>query len=208
MKLFVSALLMAVALPMAFGQEYEPPQQAQGWGAITMAPAQNGAPLSPQQQTALAQAKARAQAQAIFDRTNQVGCPLYLKSASVAPAAGLLPVGARNNGDGALHLHFRNQSGKAIRSASITAHLKVKTNVYALDARPLEVQLNFSGTTDLDKKTDQRTRIALPGHLYLFGVATVTLDQVTYADGTVWIADRGGNSCSVDGAGAQLLQAK
>jgi hypothetical protein len=84
----------------------------------------------------------------------------------------------------------------------------VKTDVYALDARPLEVQLNFSGTSDLDKEADQLTRITLPGHVYLFGVATVTLDQVTYADGTFWIADQSANTCKVGGLGERLLQAK
>jgi hypothetical protein len=194
MKLFVSVLLLAAA---------------------TVALAQNQAPaFNPQPDPAL-EAKIRAQAaqirvqlQSQMDWKNQTGCPLYLKSASVAPAAGLLPVGSRNSGDGALNLQFRNQSGKAIRSASITAHLKIKTNVYALDARPLEVQLSFSGTSDLDKEADQLTRITLPGHGYLFGVATVTLDQVTFADGSFWIADRGANSCSVGGAGTQRVLAQ
>jgi len=205
MKLFVSALLLAAA-PMAFAQN-QVPNQGVMTHFETLGPGQQ---LTPQQKSDLetAQAKGRAQAQAILDRMNQAGCPLYLKSASVAPAAGVLPVGMRNGGDGALNLHFRNQSGKAIRSATITAHLKVKTDVYALDARPLEVQLNFSGTSDLDKEADQLTRITLPGHVYLFGVATVTLDHVTYADGTFWIADQSANTCKVGGLGERLLQAK
>jgi hypothetical protein len=194
MKVLVSAFLLAAA-PVALAQNQAPA-------------------FNPQPDPAL-EAKIRAQAaqirvqlQSQMDWKNQTGCPLYLKSASVAPAAGLLPVGSRNSGDGALNLQFRNQSGKAIRSASITAHLKIKTNVYALDARPLEVQLSFSGTSDLDKEADQLTRITLPGHGYLFGVATVTLDQVTFADGSFWIADRGANSCSVGGAGTQRVLAQ
>jgi hypothetical protein len=195
MRLFVSALFLAAA-PLALAQNQAPVQSLQPDPAL--------------------QAKIRAQAgqiqvqfQTLMDLMSQTGCPLYLKSASVAPAAGLLPVGTRNNSDGALNLRFRNQSGKAIRSASITAHLKIKTNVYALDARPLEVQLSFSGTTDLDKDVDQLTRVALPGHVYLFGVATVTLDQVSFADGTFWIADHNAkNICKVSGLGEQLLQAK
>ncbi|MGC2618041.1 MAG: hypothetical protein WA414_03315 [Acidobacteriaceae bacterium] len=213
MKLFVSALIL-VAAPFALAQNQVPSQGVMGQ-FIALQPGQfvilpRGQQLTPQQKRDLeaAQAKARARAQGIFDQMNQVGCPLYLKSASVAPAAELLPVSMRNGGDGALNLQFRNQSGKAIRFATITAHLKVKTNVYALDARPLEVQLSFSGTRDLDKEADQLTHIALPGHVYLFGVMAVTLDQVTYADGTFWIADRGANSCKVGGLGEQLLQAK
>jgi hypothetical protein len=185
MKLFVSALFLAAA-PLALAQSapqnsQNTPRQIPLHGMNDLV-AHKASPVTPG------------------------GCPLQLTSASVAPAAGLLPVGTRSSGDGALDLHFRNQSGKAIRSASITAHLKVKTNVYALDARPLEVQLSFSGTTDLDKEVDQLTRIALPGHVYLFGVATVTLDQVTFADGTFWIADRNANTCSVGGLGERLAK--
>jgi hypothetical protein len=194
MKLFVSALLLAAA-PLALAQNQMPAFNPQPDPVLQ---------AKVQAQMTQAQAQLRAQ----MDKANQTGCPLYLKSASVAPVAGYLPVANRNNGDGALNLHFRNQSGKAIRSASITAHLKVKTNVYALDARPLEVQLSFSGTSDMDKKADQLARITLPGHAFLFGVATVTLDQVTFADGSFWIANRGVNTCSVGGAGTQRVLAR
>lgn len=142
-----------------------------------------------------------------MDRADQPSCPLMLTSAAVAPPAGVLPVAARTRGDGVLALHFRNQSGKAIQSAAITARLRVKTNVYALDATPLEMRLAFSGGSDPDKAVDQLTHIPLPSHVYLFGVARVTLDQVTFADGSVWSA-RGSNSCAVGGPGSLRVEAK
>ncbi|MGA7522637.1 MAG: hypothetical protein WBW84_09145 [Acidobacteriaceae bacterium] len=200
MKLLLSALLLA-AVPFAFGQEYEPQNQFQNQGVATMEPAQSGAALTPQQKNALemAQAKARAAMQATIDHMAQTGCPLYLESASVAPGAGYLPVTATNRQDGALDLRFRNQSGKAITSASITAQVNVKTNVYDLDAHALELRLTLAGTQDLDKTLDQMQHIALPRHVYLFGVARVTLDRVTYADGSVWTAPAS-NVCRTSGA--------
>src|ERR1700691_4461611 len=94
MKLFVSALLLAAA-PVALAQN--------------QAPAPNPDPALEAKIRAQA-AQIRGQLQTQMDLMSQTGCPLYLKSASVAPVAGFLPVGTRNSGDGALNLHFRNQS--------------------------------------------------------------------------------------------------
>ena len=187
MKLFLSALLLAAA-PLLL--------------------AQNQAP-SPSQQTAQ-----RADGPGILAdnlvahmaaRVDQTGCPLFLQSASVASAAGFLPVDARENGSGTLSLHFRNQSGKPIHAASITAHLRIKTDIYDLDAHPLDLRLTLSGTQDLDKTLDQFQRIVLPQHLYLFGVAQVTLDQVTFADGAVWTAAQTHTTCATTGAGTERI---
>jgi hypothetical protein len=177
-KLLVSALLLAAA-SAAFAQQ----------NAVKMVPGQDCAAVTPQQKRALEAA------QAVADRMSQAGCPLYLRSASVAPEGGYLPVTAKSRQDGALDLHFRNQSGKPIASASITARVSVKTNVYALDAHPLQLRLTLAGTQDLDKTLDQIQHIVLPPHVYLFGVARVTLDQVTFADGGVWTAAPRNNAC-------------
>jgi hypothetical protein len=192
-KLFVSALLLA-AVPAAFAQ------QNSGQAVIVTS---NGAAPTPQQKAALA--KAQAEAEAVGRIMNQTGCPLYMQSASVAPEGGYLPVTAQNRQDGALDLHFRNQSGKAITSASITARVNVKTNIYALDAHPLELRLALSGTQDLDKTLDQIQHIVLPQHVYLFGVAQVTLDQVTYGDGSVWTAEPRNNMCRTNGPGIDKI---
>jgi hypothetical protein len=192
-KLFVSALLLA-AVPAAFAQ------QNSGQAVIVTS---NGAAPTPQQKAALA--KAQAEAEAVGRIMNQTGCPLYMQSASVAPEGGYLPVTAQNRQDGALDLHFRNQSGKAITSASITARVNVKTNIYALDAHPLELRLALSGTQDLDKTLDQFEHIVLPQHVYLFGVAQVSLDQVTFADGSVWTAEPRNNMCHTSGPGVEQI---
>jgi uncharacterized protein GlcG (DUF336 family) len=186
-RLFVSALLLA-AVPAAFAQ--------QNTGQTTITP-QSG----PQQQATLASAVAQAEAVG----RNQTGCPLYMESASVAPNAGYLPVTAQQRQDGALNLHFRNQSGKAIAAASITARVNVKTNVYDLDAHPLEMRLTLSGTESLDTTLDQIQHIVLPKHVYLFGVARVTLDQVTFADGSLWTAQPRNNTCRTSGAGIDQI---
>jgi hypothetical protein len=192
-KLFVSALLLAATA--AF-----PQNQTQGASQATVI---RTSPASPQAQAALAQAQAVAQT--LAGRLNQAGCPLYLESASVAPKAGYLPVTAQNRHDGALDLHFRNQSGKPIASASVTARVNVKTNIYALDAHPLELRLTLSGIQDLDKTLDQIQHIVLPRHVYLFGVAQVTLDQVTFADGSVWTASPRNNVCRTGPENAEQI---
>lgn len=167
------------------------------------------APLLAQNQALNQEAARRASAQAALENDlvahkvllmDQAGCPLFLQSASVASAANFLPVDAKANSGGTLSLHFRNQSGKPIRNASITAHLRVKTNVYDLDAHPLDLRLTVSGTSDIDKTLDQFLRIVLPQHVYLFGVAQVSLDQVSFADGSVWTASGGQNACRTSGS--------
>lgn len=135
----------------------------------------------------------------------QSGCPLYLSAASVSGPAGYLPVDQRRPDDGMLTLHFRNQSGKAVKSASITATVNVKTNIYDLDAHPIVMQLSFSGTEDADRDLNQLTQIALPRHYYVFGLATVTLDRVTYADGTSWFAPPQNNYCRVNSQASEKI---
>jgi hypothetical protein len=186
-KLFVSALLLAAASAV-FAQN----QAAH----TTAAQAQN----AEQTQSALTFQINDLVAHKV-EPMNQTSCPLYMESASVAPEGGYLPATAQNRQAAGLDLHFRNQSGKPIASASITAQLNVKTNVFALDAHPLQLRLTLSGTQDLDKTRDQTQHIVLPRHVYLFGVARVTLDQVTYADGSVWTAPVRSNFCrSVGGS--------
>ncbi|HEX4008152.1 MAG TPA: hypothetical protein VHX60_18405 [Acidobacteriaceae bacterium] len=191
MKLFVSALLLAAATVAG----------AQNQGVIRTVQVSPSGSLSPQDQAALAktQAQAQAQMQAMADRMSQAGCPLLLESASVASPGNYLPITARDRQDAMLDLHFRNQSGKAIASVSVTARVNVKTNVYALDAHSLQLRMNFGGTRNVDRDEPQQIETGLPHHAYLFGVAQVTLDQVTYADGSVWSAPAGSNVCRTSG---------
>lgn len=139
---------------------------------------------------------------------DQSGCPLALTSANLTSIhAGYLPVGGKSDEAGSLDLHFRNQSGKEISSVSVTAHLRVKTSVYALDATPVDVRLSFSGTDDVNSKAEQLTQLPVPGHFWIFGVARVSLDQVTFADGSVWSAPRS-NPCRANGPGSLRIDAK
>jgi len=187
-KLFVSALLLA-AVPAVFAQNQVPNQ-----GVVII---QSGQELTPQQKNAIetAQAKMRAQVREMLGRLNQAGCPLYLESASVAPHAGYLPVGSRGSDGGALHLHFRNESGKAIASASITVQLKSKRSIYDLDASVFTMPLTVSGVDVADKAAEQMRSFGLPDKMYLYGAARVTLDQVTFADGSTWTASPSDNTC-------------
>ena len=194
MKLFLSALLLA-ALPAAFAQN-QSPQGPFEPGVVVSHP-------SPATVEAM-----KAQAEYMNHLAMQTGCPLYLSTASVAAPAGYLPVGQRRPDDGTLTLHFRNQSGKAIRSASITAAVKVKTNIYDLDAHPVPLHLTFSSSGDADRDLDQLTQIELPPHYYVFGLAQVSLDRVTYTDGTSWANPKPGNYCSTNGQGVRQIEAK
>jgi hypothetical protein len=191
-KLFLSALLLAAA-SAAFAQNPAPAQSV-----VLIQPGQD---LTPQQKDAFEKASGmtRAQMNAMVGRMNQTGCPLYMESASVDSRAGYLPVTARDAQNGVLNLRFRNQSGKAMASVGVTARVNLKTNIYALDAHTVELRLNFAGTRNLDREEPQGIQIGLPPHAYLFGVARVTLDQVTYADGSVWSAPASNNTCRTAG---------
>ena len=201
MKLFLSALLLA-AVPAAFAQAAPDPSNI----GVAGMQGPNGQP-SPEQ-AAKFQAQIQQLMQRNIDRLSQAGCPLHLTGAEVAAPAGYLPVGQRTPDDGTLSLHFRDQSGKAIRSASITATVKVKTNIYDLDAHAVPLHLTFSGSGHADRDLDQLTQIQLPRHYYVFGLAEVSLDRVSYADGTSWTAPRQGNYCGTHRHGVQTIEAK
>jgi hypothetical protein len=188
MKLFLSALLLAAATTVFAQNSASAPSQEMAQRAYGPGIQENDLV-----------------AHKVVLPKNQTGCPLFLKSATVAPEGGYLPVTAQNRQAAGLDLHFRNQSGKAIASASISAQLNVKTNVYALDAHPLQLRLTLSGTQDLDKTLDQIQHIVLPPHVYLFGVAQVTLDQVMYMDGSAWNASADNNACGTYGPSTEKI---
>lgn len=194
MRLFLSALLLA-ALPAAFAQN-QPAQPSYQTGVVVSNPGQSTVQ------------DMKAQAEYLNHLMVQTGCPLYLSAASVAEPGRYLPVKQATPDDGVLQLHFRNQSGKAIRSASITATVKVKTNVYALDAHPIALQLTLSDVNDVNRDLSHLSLIVLPRHFYLFGVAQVSLDRVTYADGTTWTAPQQNNDCRTHGQGLDRIEAK
>ena len=196
MRLFVSALLLCLSLaPVAIGQ--------------TAAPGSDSSQTLNSQSLDL-QLESRALNDLFAHRVwtfPSDGCPLTLTSASVAPKAGYLPVAPRPGHDGALDLHFRNSSGKVIVSATVTASLRVKTDIYALDASPVDLRLQFAGTKELDRDLEQLRQIPLPDHAYLFGVAQVSLDQVVFADGSVWHAPAA-SACRTEGPTSLRIEAR
>ncbi|HEX4064717.1 MAG TPA: hypothetical protein VHZ09_01745 [Acidobacteriaceae bacterium] len=193
MRLFVSALLLAAtfsAVTAVSAQEYVPPPSPAQAGAGVVEGGFVNDPAT--HQTVQFSADA---------------CPLKLTSAQLHwPAAYLPTSSAEKVAEPSLALGFQNASGRAIRSVAITAELKVKKDVYALDATPVAMRLHFAGTEDLSKTLDQLATIPLPQKMHSFGVVRVRLDQVTFADGGLWKAPAGANSCEVGSSG--LLAAK
>lgn len=134
-------------------------------------------------------------------------CPLTLTGARLDLPASYMPVTSADKvTEPNLALNFENSSGKAIRSVAVTAELKTKRNAYALDATPVELRLSFAGTQDLNKELSQLATIPLPKGLHEFGVIQVRLDQVMFADGTMWTAPASRNVCAV--GGQSLVEAK
>ena len=191
MKLLLSALVLG-ALPVGFAQN-QPGPPSFPTGVVVFSPGQ----------ATIDEMKAYAKHMNVV--AIQFACPLVMTSATVAGSAGYLPVGQRRPDDGRLTLQFRNQSGKAIRSASVTATVKVKTNIYALDAHPIVLRLTSGGTDEADPALSQLMQIDLPHHYYLFGVAQVSLDGVTYADGTTWTAPQQNKYCRTQGQGSEKI---
>jgi hypothetical protein len=140
---------------------------------------------------------------------SQAGCPVVLTSARLNWPASYLPVtSAEKVTEPNLALNFRNSSGKAIRSVTITARFLVKQNVYQLDASGFDLHLTFSGVDAADKATEQLREIRLPEKMYAYGVTRVELEQVTFGDGTFWMA-MGRNNCSLNVTGtAERVEAK
>jgi hypothetical protein len=139
---------------------------------------------------------------------SQAGCPVVLTSARLNWPASYLPVtSAEKVTEPNLALGFQNSSGKAIRSVTITARFLAKQNVYQLDASGFDLHLTFSGVDAADKAAEQLREIRLPEKMYAYGVTRVSLEQVTFGDGTFWMA-MGRNNCSLNVTGTAERVAK
>ncbi len=182
MKLFLSFLLSAAA-SAGFAQNQlqvaPPPGPELAPGIVTLD--LQAAPVMPESQS---------------------GCPVVLTSAHLNWPASYLPVTtAENVTQPNLALNFRNSSGKAIRSVSITARFLAKQSIYQLDASAFDLRLTFSGVDAADKAAEQLREIRLPKKMYAYGVTRVALDQVTFADGSFWSAF-GHTNCSLNVQGS------
>ncbi len=183
MKLLLSALWLA-ASAAAFAQVPAAPASVQSEGIQSLD--LQGMPRSP----------------------DQTGCPVVLTQAHLNWPATLIPVTAAEKvTEPNLALGFQNPSGKAIGSVSITAKFLGKTSKYQLDANAFELRLTFSGSDSPDKTAEQLREIRLPEKMYAYGVTRISLDQVTFEDGTVWSAV-GHSNCALNVAGSAERIAK
>lgn len=139
---------------------------------------------------------------------SQAGCPVVMTSAHLNWPASYLPVTAAEKvTQPNLALNFRNSSGKPIRSVTITARFLGKQSIYQLDASAFDLHLTFSGVDAADKAAEQLREIRLPAKMYAYGVTRVSLEQVTFGDGTFWMA-MGRNNCSLNVRGSSERIAK
>lgn len=176
MRLLLSALLLA-AVPAAFAQVQTRSATAQAGNLQSL---DLRSPSSP----------------------DQTGCPVVLTQAHLNWPATYRPVTAADKAtEPNLSLEFQNPSGKAIRSVSITARFMEKTSPYQLDASPFELHLTFAGTDSADKDAEQMRAIRLPEKMYAYGVTHLALDEVTFADGSLWTA-AGHSNCAMNVGGA------
>ena len=122
----------------------------------------------------------------MFERSMQANCPVVLTSAWLAPRLQLLKSDDTSGGNG-IDLEFRNASGKAIRSLELSARILVKRSIYDLGyLPPVHLHLSANGTRNIDSAFDDLRRLTLPANLHPAVVDSVRLEQVIYADGSVW----------------------
>jgi len=190
-----SILLLAVATSICAAQSaaavpQSPPSLNQN---PTVAIVDNGA-LS-RTAAAAAAAMATKELRKTMDRVNQAICPVVLTSAGLTPYLMLLNT-SRDASGNSLDLEFRNASGKEIRSMEFSARILVKRSIYDLDYLPaIRLSLTASGTRSVDATFAQLRRLSLPEDIHPTLVEGITLEQVTFADGTTWTS-RGNQSCS------------
>jgi len=182
MKLLLSALLLA-ASTAGFAQAQATPATAQSPGILQSLDLQS-VPPSP----------------------DQTGCPVVLTQAHLNWPATYMPVTAAQKAtEPNLALGFQNPSGKAIQSVSITARFTGKRSKYQLDASAFDLHLTFSGSDSVGKTEEQMREIRLPEKMVAYSVTHIALDQVTFADGTLWTS-AGHTNCAMNvGSSAERI---
>jgi hypothetical protein len=186
-KLIVSALLLAAASAgFAQNQTAAEPGSETAPGIMTLDLQAQAVPTTPE---------------------SQAGCPVVLTSVHLNWPATYLPVAAAEPGtEPNLALGFRNASGKAIRSVSLNAYFVAKRSIYDLDATTFKVDLAFSAEA-AENAAEQLREIRLPEKMHAYGLTRVSLEQVTFADGSLWTA-AGRNNCSLNAQGTAERIAK
>jgi len=136
--------------------------------------------------SAVAVSAAEKNAQSMMEHISQENCPVVLTSAWLSPRLQLLTSGDASGGNG-IDLQFRNASGKEIRSIELSATILVKKSIYDLGyLPPVHLYLTAYGTRTIDSAFAQLRHLSLPGGIHAALVEGVTLEQVSYEDGSVW----------------------
>ena len=117
----------------------------------------------------------------------QSPCPVRFTDVSLKTKGHMMLVHPENSPDGDLAFQYENQSGKTIQSIAVRVALKVKQNVYALDTTDLTIDMALTG-----KGLEETLPLNIRGQVY--AVNHVTLERVSYTDGTTWAASAG-NTC-------------
>lgn len=129
-------------------------------------------------------------------------CPIVFTAAKLDRPAEYMPVAtsAQEKSKANLHLSFSNPGGKQIAAMALTGYLKVKPNRYALDATEIQMPLTFTPATDeIGSEAD------IPLLRNIVGFDHLTLDSVTYKDGSVWHSPKEHHSCSFTSGSAQRV---
>lgn len=117
----------------------------------------------------------------IDDLNLQTGCPVDFTNVDLKQSARYMPVKQQETGaDSRLKFNYKNQSGKQIKSIEVHVVLNVKPSIYDLDATTVTHDMTLIG----------HSGEVLPLNLFAYGVVRVTLEQVNYADGTVWTPNK------------------
>jgi hypothetical protein len=109
--------------------------------------------------------------------SNQQGCPVAFTEVSLQRKARFMPVKQDAAPDNSLAFKYKNQSGKQIESIEIRVELTVKQSIYDLDTTTITRYMTLTGTSEdvLPLKS-----------LLMYGIGSVTLEQVTYVGGGIW----------------------
>jgi len=111
---------------------------------------------------------------------SQAGCPVAFSDVALESKARFMPVRQDAAPDGSLRFQYKNMSGKDIQSISVQVDLKIKKSIYDLDTSTITLHMALTGKGAAE---------ILPLTLRAYGLSRVTLEQVSFTDGTIWNAD-------------------
>jgi hypothetical protein len=132
---------------------------------------------------------------------NGENCPITFTSARLDRPAEYMPVASTAKFSSSLHLSYSIPWEKPIATVQLTGHLLVKQNRYALDATSIAIPLTF--TPEMGEEINAEARIPLSRNVV--GFNRLTLDSITYQDGTVWRAAKEHRLCSFASHGTEKV---